>query len=137
TMIARLVGELYGALGVVSDGHLVEVSRTDLVGGYIGQTAIKTTELFHSAIGGVLFIDEAYSLTAGRGNNDYGAEAVDTLVKLMEDHRDNCVVIVAGYPERMHRFISSNPGLSSRFKRVISFPDYSVSELCAIFDSFA
>lgn len=131
TMMARLLGRIYAALGVLSKGHLVEVSRQDMVAGYIGQTAMKTTDVFRSAIGGVLFIDEAYSLN--RGGEDYGQEAIDALVKLMEDHRDEVVVIVAGYSEEMNSFLMSNPGLPSRFKRVMSFPDYSNDEMMAIF----
>jgi Holliday junction resolvasome RuvABC ATP-dependent DNA helicase subunit len=131
TTVARLVARLYQALGVLPTGQLVEASRTDLVAGYIGQTAIKTAEVFERARGGMLFIDEAYSLSRASGE-DYGREAIDTLVKLMEDHRGDTAVIVAGYPEEMAQFIASNPGLSSRFTKVVHFPDYSDDELSEI-----
>jgi len=135
TMVARLLGQLYAAIGVLGTGQLVEVTRSDLVAGYVGHTAIKTTEAVNRALGGILFIDEAYALTrsAGSGQVDFGQEAVDTLVKLMEDHRHELVVIVAGYGEEMAQFISANPGLPSRFPRTIHFPDYSTDELLAIF----
>ena len=133
TMIARLMSRIYKCLGILSKGHLVEVDRSGLVAGYIGQTALKTQEVIEKALGGVLFIDEAYALTS-RGNNDYGQEAVDTLLKAMEDHRDDLIVIVAGYTELMQEFISSNPGLESRFNRFMYFPDYTVDELVGIFD---
>ncbi len=132
TTVARLLGSIYSALGVLERGHVVEVARSDLVAGYVGQTAMKTTEVVESARGGVLFIDEAYSLD--RDGADYGAEAIATLVKLMEDHRDELVVIVAGYPDEMEEFIKSNPGLRSRFKKTIHFPDYSNEELLEIFE---
>ena len=133
TTVARLLGQLYAAIGVLQTGQLVEASRSDLVAGYVGQTAIKTTEVVERALGGILFIDEAYALTrAGGLGHDFGQEAVDTLVKLMEDHRDELVVIVAGYPQEMGNFISSNPGLPSRFPRTIHFPDYSTDELISI-----
>jgi SpoVK/Ycf46/Vps4 family AAA+-type ATPase len=136
TTVARLVSKLYNAIGVVSKGQLVEVDRSSLVAGYVGQTAIKTKEAIDSAIGGVLFIDEAYSLTnVQNGANDFGHEAVDTILKAMEDHRDNLVVIVAGYEELMEEFISSNPGLESRFNRYIMFEDYTGEELLKIFKS--
>ena len=134
TTVARLLGQLYAAIEVLGTGQLVEVTRADLVAGYVGQTAIKTTEAVKRALGGILFIDEAYTLTRSAGSGqDYGQEAVDTLVKLMEDHRDELVVIVAGYGEEMAQFISANPGLPSRFPRTIHFPDYSTDELLSIF----
>lgn len=133
TTVARLLAEIYKLIGALPSGQLVEVDRSSLVGGYIGQTAIKTNEVLNKAYGGVLFIDEAYSLTANRGENDYGFEAVDTLLKGMEDHRDELVVIVAGYTEPMQKFLNSNPGLKSRFNNFIDFPDYNADELFAIF----
>ena len=132
TMIARLMSRIFHSLGILSKGQLVEVDRGDLVAGYVGQTAIKTKEVINKAMGGVLFIDEAYALT-NRGENDYGTEAVDTLLKAMEDHRDDLVVIVAGYTHLMDKFIHSNPGLESRFNRFLEFADYSSDELVAIF----
>ena len=136
TTIARIIARLYGSIGVVSRGHLVEVSRADLVAGYVGQTALKVQEVVERAIGGVLFIDEAYAL-AMEGSGEFGAEAVAMLVKLMEDHRDDLAVIVAGYPLEMRQFIDSNPGLRSRFTHYIDFPDYSASELVLVFEGFA
>ncbi len=136
TTVARIVGRIYGALGLVTKGHLVEASRADLVAGYVGQTALKVQEVVRSAIGGVLFIDEAYALSTG-DSQDFGGEAVATLVKMMEDHRDNLAVIVAGYGEPMWAFIRSNPGLRSRFTRYIEFPNYSTDELAEIFGSMA
>ena len=132
TMVARLMSRIYKSLGVLSKGHLVEVDRSGLVAGYVGQTAIKTAEVIEKAMGGVLFIDEAYALT-NRGSTDYGMEAVDTLLKAMEDHRDDLVVIVAGYTELMQEFVHSNPGLESRFNRFMHFPDYTVEEMTGIF----
>jgi SpoVK/Ycf46/Vps4 family AAA+-type ATPase len=132
TTVARLLGKLYGAIGVVSKGHLVEASRADLVAGYVGQTALKVQAVVDKALGGVLFIDEAYSLANG-DSQDFGEEAVATLVKLMEDHRDDLAVIVAGYPAEMRTFIDSNPGLRSRFTHYVDFPDYSTDELVQIF----
>ncbi len=134
TMIARLMARIYKCLGVLSKGHLVEVDRSGLVAGYVGQTALKTQEVIEKALGGVLFIDEAYALTANKGGTDYGQEAVDTILKAMEDHRDDLIVIVAGYTELMQEFISSNPGLESRFNRFMQFPDYTVEELVGIFE---
>ncbi len=136
TTVARIVARLYGALGLVQRGHMVEASRADLVAGYVGQTALKVQEVVRSAIGGVLFIDEAYALSAG-DSQDFGGEAVATLVKMMEDHRSNLAVIVAGYRDEMWTFIRSNPGLRSRFTRYIDFPNYSTAELAQIFETMA
>lgn len=133
TMIARLMARIYRSLGILSKGQLVEVDRSRLVAGYVGQTAIKTSEVIQKALGGVLFIDEAYALT-NRGGNDYGQEAVDTLLKAMEDNREDLIVIVAGYTELMEAFVHSNPGLESRFNRFLDFPDYTVQEMMGIFD---
>ncbi len=133
TMIARLMARIYKSLGILSKGQLVEVDRSGLVAGYVGQTAIKTSEAIEKAMGGVLFVDEAYALT-NRGGTDYGQEAVDTLLKAMEDHRDDLIVIVAGYTELMEEFVHSNPGLESRFNRFLFFPDYTVQEMLDIFE---
>ena len=132
TTVARLMAQIYCALGVLKEGHLVEVDRSGLVAGYVGQTAVKTKDVLKKAYGGVLFIDEAYSLVGG-GSNDFGQEAIDAVLKEMEDKRDNLVVIVAGYDKPMEKFISSNPGLRSRFKNFIHFPDYTGEELYNIF----
>ena len=132
TTVARYIARLYKSLGLLSKGHLVETDRSGLVAGYVGQTAIKTQELIAEAAGGVLFIDEAYTLN-GSGSNDYGQEAIDTLLKAMEDKRDDFVVIVAGYPDLMDSFVQSNPGLESRFNRYIHFEDYSAEEMLRIF----
>lgn len=133
TMIARLMSRIYLSLGLLSKGHLVEVDRGGLVAGYVGQTAIKTGEVIKKAMGGVLFIDEAYALTT-RGPQDYGQEAVETLLKAMEDNREDLIVIVAGYTDLMKDFIASNPGLASRFNRYMEFPDYTPEEMLGIFD---
>ena len=132
TMIARLMARIYHSLGILSKGQLVEVDRSGLVAGYVGQTAIKTQKVIDKAMGGVLFIDEAYALN-GKSENDFGQEAIDTLLKAMEDHRDDLVVIVAGYTELMEQFVHSNPGLESRFNRFLLFEDYNPDELMAIF----
>ena len=131
TTVARLVAGIYRALGVLEQGQLIETDRAGLVAGYEGQTAMKTTDVVTSALGGVLFVDEAYALAS----DDYGREAINTLVKAMEDHRDDLVLIVAGYPTEMDEFIHSNPGLESRFRTTISFADYSDDELVTIFES--
>jgi AAA+ superfamily predicted ATPase len=132
TTIARILGEIYKHLGVLSRGHMVETDRAGLVAGYLGQTAIRTDEVISSSLGGILFIDEAYSLTT-EDRDQFGQEAIDTLLKRMEDHRDDLIVIVAGYPNEMKRFIESNPGLQSRFTKYIHFEDYNSNELEEIF----
>jgi len=133
TTVARLLSQLYRSLDVVTKGHLVETDRADLVAGFVGQTAIKTQEVLTSSLGGTLLIDEAYALARG-GENDFGREAIDTLVKFMEDHRDDLAVVVAGYPAEMGELIATNPGLESRFARTLEFPDYTTAELVAIFE---
>ena len=135
TTVARLVAKLYYRLGILPQGQLVETDRSALVAGYLGQTAIKTQKVIQEAMGGVLFIDEAYSL-AEDADDSYGKEAIETILKAMEDHRNELVVIAAGYTERMHRFIESNPGLSSRFGKYFEFPDYRGEDLIAIFKRF-
>jgi len=133
TTVARLLARIYRALGVIKMGQLIETDRSGLVASYVGQTALKVHEIVNSALGGVLFIDEAYSLTVSRHESDYGHEAVDTLLKLMEDHRNELIVIVAGYESKMDDFLNSNPGLRSRFNKFLKFDDYSADELHDIF----
>lgn len=132
TTVARIIGRLYKQIGVLSQGQLVEVDRSGLVAGYVGQTALKTQEQIKKAMGGVLFIDEAYALA--QKDDAFGQEAIDTVLKAMEDHRDDLVVIVAGYTKPMEKFINSNPGLKSRFNKYFEFPDYTIDELEAIFN---
>ena len=132
TMMARMMARIYRSLDILSKGQLVEVDRSGLVAGYVGQTAIKTQKVIQKALGGVLFIDEAYALN-GKSENDFGQEAIDTILKAMEDHRDDLVVIVAGYTDLMDRFIHSNPGLESRFNRFLLFEDYTSDEMLDIF----
>lgn len=134
TTVARLLAKIYQKLGVLSKGQFYEVDRSGLVGGYVGQTALKTQEVINKSLGGILFIDEAYSLTCGKGASDFGQEAVDTILKAMEDHRDDFIVIVAGYPDLMEGFLDSNPGLRSRFNKFIVFEDYKPAELYKIFE---
>lgn len=131
TTVARLIGRLFYEMNVLSKGHLIEAERADLVGEYIGHTAQKTRDLIKKAMGGILFIDEAYSLARG-GEKDFGKEAIDTLVKHMEDKRNEFILILAGYSREMDHFLSLNPGLQSRFPISIDFPDYSVSQLMDI-----
>ena len=133
TTVARIMSRIYHSLGILSKGHLVEVDRSGLVAGYVGQTAIKTSKVIDSALGGVLFIDEAYALNGG-AENDFGQEAINTILKAMEDHRDDLVVIVAGYDGLMDDFIHSNPGLESRFNRFLHFDDYTLDEMMQIFE---
>jgi SpoVK/Ycf46/Vps4 family AAA+-type ATPase len=133
TTVARLLSQIYRTVGVVSRGHLVETDRSTLVAGFVGQTAPKTLAALESALGGMLLIDEAYSLARG-GDDDFGREAIDTLVKFMEDHREDIGIVAAGYPAEMRAFVETNPGLESRFTRTISFADYSDDELVTIFD---
>lgn len=135
TTVARLLSKIYAGMGVLEKGQLVEVDRSGLVSGYVGQTAIKVQEVVESAIGGILFIDEAYTLTANKGQGDFGQEAVDTLLKAMEDHRDDLIVIVAGYTNLMQEFLDSNPGLRSRFNKFLTFEDYTAQEEIEILQS--
>lgn len=132
TTVARMIARVYKALGILKEGHLVETDRSGLVAGYMGQTAAKVKEVAKTASGGILFIDEAYTLSNGN-EGDFGQEAIDTLLKIMEDERENLVVIVAGYPDKMEKFLSSNPGLRSRFNKVIQFEDYNIDQLFRIF----
>ena len=137
TTVARIIGRIYKDLGVLKKGHTVETDRSGLVAKYLGQTALKTDTVVQQAIHGVLFIDEAYALVPEDGNGqDYGQEAISTLLKRMEDYRDSLVVIIAGYRDEMQRFIDSNPGLQSRFNRYIDFPDYTGAELTDIFKMY-
>lgn len=131
TTVARILGRIFNKIGILEKGHLIEVERADLVGEYIGHTAQKVREQVKKAIGGILFIDEAYSLARG-GEKDFGKEAIDTLVKGMEDYKDNLILILAGYKDEMEHFISTNPGLKSRFPIIIEFKDYSIDELIKI-----
>jgi stage V sporulation protein K len=137
TTVARLVGKIYKELGILSDGKMIETDRSGLVAGYVGQTAMKVHDVVKEAMGGILFIDEAYSLVNPDMPNDFGTEAVDALVKLMEDNRDNLVIIVAGYTEEMKTFLKSNTGLVSRFNKFINFPDYTKEELVSILSVMA
>lgn len=134
TTVARIIGHIYKKLGLLSKGHFVEVSRTDLIAGYQGQTALKVKKVINKALGGVLFIDEAYSITENENSDSYGRECLTELTKALEDHRDNLVVIVAGYTEPMKKFFDSNPGLKSRFNTFILFDDYNGDELFRIFE---
>ncbi len=136
TTVARLLSQILRTLGIVSKGHLVETDRSNLVAGYVGQTAARTRAVLESALGGTLLIDEAYALARG-GEQDFGLEAIDTLVKFMEDHRDDLAVIAAGYPAEMRELIDANPGLQSRFARTVHFPDYTTEELIAIFEGMS
>ena len=135
TTVARMVAKLYYLMGILPEGQLVETDRSGLVAGYLGQTAIKTQKVIQEALGGVLFIDEAYAL-ANDKEDSYGKEAIETILKAMEDHRDELVVIVAGYDDLMHNFIDSNPGLRSRFNKYFNFPDYNGEELLKILKRF-
>ncbi|MGF1541811.1 MAG: AAA family ATPase, partial [Pleurocapsa sp.] len=134
TTVARLIGKIYRELGILKKGHCIETDRSGMVAGYIGHTAKQVDKLIESALDGVLFIDEAYTLKPENAGADFGQEAIDTLLKRMEDYRDRLVVIVAGYPDEMSRFIESNPGLQSRFTRYFTFEDYRPEELLSIFE---
>lgn len=136
TTVARLLAQIYCSLGILSKGHLVEVDRSGLVAAYMGQTAIKVKEVIDKAKGGILFIDEAYSLANETPGGDFGQEAIDTLVKAMEDNREDLIVIVAGYPDLMENFVNSNPGLKSRFQKTLYFPDYTATDLYEVFQKF-
>ncbi len=135
TTVARLLSQIYKSLGILSEGHLVETDRAGLVAGYVGQTALKVREVVSEAVGGVLFIDEAYALSTG-GDNDFGREAIDTLLKMMEDNRDDLIVVVAGYTDKMSAFLQTNPGLRSRFNKYLEFEDYTPEQLVEIFELF-
>jgi AAA+ superfamily predicted ATPase len=135
TTVARLLAEVYRTLGILRRGHLIETDRAGMVAGFVGQTAIKVREAVQKALGGLLFVDEAYTLSSG-GENDFGREAVETLLKMMEDHRDDLVVVVAGYTGKMQEFLDSNPGLRSRFNRHVHFDDYEPQQLVKIFQTF-
>lgn len=137
TTVARLLAHLYRAVGLLDQGHLVEVDRAGLVGQFVGSTALKTGRAVRRALDGVLFIDEAYALAATRDRSDFGSEAIETLLKRMEDHRHRLVVIAAGYPDLMDEFLRSNPGLRSRFSRTVRFPDFTIDELVRITEQFA
>jgi AAA+ superfamily predicted ATPase len=136
TTVARLLAQIYKSLGILSRGHLVETDRAGLVAGYVGQTALKVKEVVNEAIGGVLFIDEAYTLSSNKEGWDFGHEAIDTLLKLMEDNRDDLIVIVAGYTDKMSVFLQSNPGLRSRFNKYLEFDDHTPEQLVQIFELF-
>ena len=137
TTVARLLARIYHSIGVLSKGQLVEVDRSGLVAGFVGQTALKTQEAVQKALGGVLFIDEAYALVNQENSNDFGHEAIEVILKNMEDHRDDLIVIVAGYTNLMEKFIHANPGLESRFNKYFYFEDYTAPQLLSIFRSMA
>lgn len=135
TTVARMIGKIFKEMGVLESGHMVEAERADLVGEYIGHTAQKTRKMIQKALGGILFVDEAYALARG-GERDFGKEAIDTMVKSLEDHKDNLIIILAGYPKEMDEFLVSNPGLRSRFPLQMVFDDYTLEELIRIADTF-